>query len=153
MDYYVSKKAGSILLRAPNKLHLVAGDHIPTAHWNAIEGAVRAQFIKDGVVEGFEDPDSVKLSEAPPVVQPIKIGVGKTKFMEEAKVQPGERRDAALDKLLKEQRDAKVDARKESSPDGVVHVELPPDEDDDEDEDALTDEELAAIRLIEAEDS
>ena len=151
MDYYVSKKAGSILIRKPSKLHLVAGDHIPAAHWEALPGETRAQMIAEETVEGFEDPDSVKLSEAP-VKQQIPIGVGKDAFMPEATVQPGQRRDAALDELIAKQRSALVDADEGGSPDGIVQVELPPeDEDEDEEFEDLTPEEQAAIRRIEEE--
>jgi hypothetical protein len=158
MDYYVSKKAGSLLFRKPNKLHLVAGDHIPADYWNALPGEAQQSMLAEGTVEGFDDPDSVELAPAPAVVQPIKIGVGKDQFMPEAKVQPGTRHDAALDKLIAEQERArellqqsKIDARKARSGDGVVEVELPIDDDDEDDfDDDLTDAEREAIRRFDA---
>ena len=156
MDYYVSKKAGSLMFRKPNKLHLVAGDHIPSDYWNALPGESQQSLLREGAVEGFADPDNVELAPAPAVVQPIKIGCSKTGFMPEAKVQPGQRHDAALDKLVAEQEKArellhraKIDARKSRSGDGVVEVQLPV-EDDEDDEDDLTDAEREAIRRFDA---
>ncbi len=155
MDYYVSKKAGSILIRKPSKLHLVAGDHVPTPHWEALPEETRRQMIDEGTVEGFEDPDNVKLSEAPVEKQAIPIGVGDGKFMAEATVQPGRRFDAALDALIAKQHASRVDPDEGGSPDGIVLVELP-DEDEienliDEEFEDLTPEERAAIRRIEEE--
>lgn len=163
MDYYVSKKAGSLLFRQPHKMQLVAGEHIPADVWNQVDSTVQADLLKTGMVEGFDDPDNVKLSD--PVIEGPRIGVGNDKFMPEATVQRGERHDEALQKLIKEQEerarkakeDSEVDPEQGGSADGVVQVELPPEEDDDDydyddesDEDDLTPEELAAIREMDA---
>lgn len=163
MDYYVSKKAGSIMFRRPRKHHLIAGDHIPAEVWEAVEASTQAELLKTGMVEGFEDPDSVQLSE-PEQEQLPRVGVGNDDFMPEAKVQRGERRDAELERLIAEQEarkaESEVDPERGGSADGVVKVELPPEEDDedlddedlDADESDLTDEERAAIEEMERED-
>ena len=162
MDYYVSKKAGSIMFRQPKRHHLVAGTHIPAEVWEAVPTASQEELLKTGMVEGFDDPDSVQLSEPPQEDLP-KVGVGKDKFMPEAKVQAGKRVDAKLKELEEAQAKAEAQAKEESevdleeggSADGVVQVELPADEDEDEDldvEDSLTDEELEALQEMERED-
>ena len=154
MDYYVSKKAGSILLRKPNRLHLVAGDHIPTVYWDALGAAAQQSLMAEGAVEGFTDPDSVQLAEAPPIEQPIRIGVSDREFMAEAKVQRGVRHDRALselEQLDREREQSMVDMEAGGSPDGVIKVELPPEDLDEGDED-LTDEERDEIRRMEQED-
>jgi hypothetical protein len=163
MDYYVSKKAGSIMFRAPKKAHLVAGDHIPAAAWDAIPASSQQELLKTGMVEGFEDVDSVKLSDAPSEDLP-RVGSGNKDFMPEAKVQSGKRVDAKLQELEAAQAkaaeqakaDSEVDLEEGGSADGVVQVELPADEDDEDEgldvEDSLTEEELEALLEMERED-
>ena len=166
MDYYVSKKAGSIMFRYPRKIHLTAGSHITMEMWEAIPPSSQKDLIATGMVEGFEDADSVKMSDAPQEELP-RVGTGNKEFMAEAKVQSGERVDSKLEALQKEQaeRDAKAKAESEvdldegGSADGVVQVEMPADEDDDMDlidevdaEDSLTQEELDALQEMERED-
>lgn len=157
MDYYVTKKAGSIIFRAPRKHHLVAGDHVPPEVWSATASDVRAELLRSGMVEGFDDPDSVVLDDPEPESLP-RVGVGKHEFMAEAHVQRGERRDRALEELAREQerrrRESEVDVERGGSADGVVKVEMPPedDEDVDFDEGDLTPEELAEIRRMESEE-
>jgi hypothetical protein len=155
MDYYVTKTGGSLLFREPRKLKLVAGDHIPAEFWNTLKADAQAVLIRDGAVEGFDDPDSVQLSEPAAPEQPIKIGVGKGDFMPEARVQRGERRDAALEELMQKQRQAEVDAENGGSPDGVVQVELPAEDEfeDDDEFDDLTPEERAEILRLEDEEN
>lgn len=159
MDYYVTKKAGSILLRSPSKLHALAGQHIPVAHWQALPADVRARMIADGSVQGFEDPDSVRLPEPPKEALPG-VGVRKDEFMPEARVLRGERRDAALEALIAEQKarsqkareDSEVDQEAGGSADGVVQVELPQEDEGDEDFDELSDEDLDIVRDLEREE-
>tara|TARA_R110002095_G_C4251957_1_gene240431 strand:+ start:25020 stop:25520 length:501 start_codon:yes stop_codon:yes gene_type:complete len=162
MDYYVSKKAGSIMFRAPKKAHLVAGDHIPAEAWAGIPESSQQELLNTGMVEGFTDVDTVVLADAPSENLP-RVGSGNKDFMPEAKVQQGERVDVKLKELEAAQAKAAEQAKDESevdleeggSADGVVQVELPADEDEDEDldvEDSLTDEELEALREMEQED-
>tara|TARA_R110002094_G_scaffold220250_1_gene192767 strand:+ start:6446 stop:6952 length:507 start_codon:yes stop_codon:yes gene_type:complete len=164
MDYYVSKKAGSIMFRAPKKAHLVAGDHIPAEAWAGIPESSQQELLNTGMVEGFDDVDSVKLSDAPEENLP-RVGSGANDFMPEAKVQQGKRVDAKLKELEDAQAkaeaqakaDSEVDLEEGGSADGVVQVEQPPEEADEDDEDldvedSLTDEELEALREMEQED-
>jgi len=159
MDYYVSKKAGSIMFRQPKKQHLVAGDNIPAEVWNAVVESSRQELLNTGMVEAFEDVDSVMLSDAP-VEELPRVGSGNKKFMPEAKVQAGKRVDAKLEALKKEQaardlkakEDSEVDREGGGSADGVVKIELPADEDDDDFEDGLTAEEMEALLEMERED-
>tara|TARA_R110002096_G_scaffold77443_2_gene182356 strand:- start:3566 stop:4060 length:495 start_codon:yes stop_codon:yes gene_type:complete len=160
MDYYVSKKAGSIMFRAPKKAHLCAGDHIPAEAWAAIPESSRQELLNTGMVEGFDDVDSVKLSDAPEENLP-RVGSGSNDFMPEAKVQQGKRVDAKLKELEDAQAKAEAQAKSDSevdleeggSADGVVQVEMPGDEDEDLDvEDSLTEEELEALLEMERED-
>lgn len=160
MEYYVSKKAGSIMFRKPHKRHLKAGDHIPHEVWDNVVPGNQAELLKTGMVEMFEDPDSVKLSEPQPEQLP-KVGVGRDKFMPEATVQPGDRKDDKLQALVREQQEraqqaqraSEVDEEAGGSEDGVVKVELPPEVDeDDESDDDMTDEERETIEQMERED-
>lgn len=158
MEYYVTKKAGSVLFRKPRRRHVLAGEHIPAEFWAEVREDARAELLRSGMVQGFQDPDSVRLDEPEPDPNAPVVGVGNNEFMPEAHVQPGKRRDKQLDELAREQRRATLKAKAESevdpdlggSADGVVRVELPPEEDDEEFDDSdLTAEELAEIRRME----
>lgn len=162
MDYYVTKKAGSILCRSPHKRQFLAGDCIDPQHWDKIGPEQQRELLDTGMVEAHEGPETYEPSDAPPLQGP-RVGVGKDGFMPEARVQRGERVDAKLEQLRKEQEQRDAEARKASevdperggSRDGVVRVELPPEEDEDDQDDyddSLTEEERHMLMELDAQD-
>lgn len=151
MSYYVTKIAGSILFRSPHKLHVLAGQEIPQEHWDAVDSQVRAEFLRSGMVSEHVDPDEP--APSPIAGMPVP-GAPEDGFMPEAKVQPGKRVDAELERIRAEQEAAERAAAAAEADDVQVEVDEPEaaedeDDEDDEGDDDLTPEERDEIRRLE----
>lgn len=163
MHYYMTRKGGSMVFRITNedntrtKKHIIAGQSIP-ADCLAHLGKKKVEaFVGDGTfvaVDGDAAPD-LGMTD----VNPIRVGTSDKAFSPEATAQPGKQRDEALQNLLDEQERRKaqttIDDEIGGTPDGVIKVERPADEDDDDDDEdeydaMMTDAERDAIAAIEA---
>lgn len=176
MDFYVTPKAGSVSFRLPRRQRILAGDQIPREVWDAVEPAVQKELLAQGMVQSADEP----WSDPEPEEDLPRVGCGQDQFMPEAHIQPGERRDRALEELQREQQEraeaerarSEVDEDQGGSADGVVKVERAADEDeadaqaeqadideakaaaeDAQADETLTQEELDEIARMEAEDN
>jgi hypothetical protein len=163
MHYYMTRKAGSMIFRlvredkSRNKKHVLAGQEIPADCLAHLGETKVASLVAEGAFVAAEDGELPNLGQLD--VAPIRIGTSDKDFMPESQAAPGKQHDEALLNLLAAQEARKVEATIDEeiggTPDGLVKVERPVDEDDEDDDEyeaMMTDAERDAIAAIEAGD-